>query len=237
MAAGDELTEGFADLSKLLLGQETLETTCSRVETLAQQLISNADLVEILLVDNGGFTPAPTRTDGRPVVAASRFARTPWDEAIRRNEPIRVANVCDDGAWPEFSAAVRAAGMVSFAVFPLVAGDAPIGVLAAYSSGEGGFDDSEEVALLCMAQAAATIANAQTYAKCVTLTEQLRDALESRGVIERAKGMIMARWDCSEDAAFDVLRKESQHTNRKLRDVAVDVVRRRDTFREAPSAE
>jgi AmiR/NasT family two-component response regulator len=53
---------------------------------------------------------------------------------------------------------------------------------------------------------------------------QLREALESRELIGQAKGILMARERCSADAAFDILREVSQRTNRKLREVAQDVV-------------
>ena len=52
----------------------------------------------------------------------------------------------------------------------------------------------------------------------------LRTALESRDAIEQAKGIIMATSGCDPDTAFDMLRQQSQHENRKLRDVAVELV-------------
>jgi hypothetical protein len=52
----------------------------------------------------------------------------------------------------------------------------------------------------------------------------LRQAMESRAVIEQAKGIIMGATGCDADAAFGVLSKQSQYTNRKLRDVAEELV-------------
>ncbi|WIX82836.1 ANTAR domain-containing protein [Amycolatopsis carbonis] len=49
---------------------------------------------------------------------------------------------------------------------------------------------------------------------------QLRDALQTRGVIEQAKGVLMAQRRCGPQEAFDVLVTLSQDTNVKLRDVA-----------------
>jgi hypothetical protein len=59
------------------------------------------------------------------------------------------------------------------------------------------------------------------------LTEEvsgLRQAIASRAVIEQAKGVLMARTGVDPDAAFDLLRTQSQHENRKLREVAHDLV-------------
>ena len=54
--------------------------------------------------------------------------------------------------------------------------------------------------------------------------EELRAALESRATIEQAKGIVMATMHCTPDEAFDLLRQQSQHENRKLRDIARDLV-------------
>ncbi len=51
--------------------------------------------------------------------------------------------------------------------------------------------------------------------------------MRTRAVIEQAKGMVMVRLEVDEDAAFEYLRTLSNTTNRKLTDVAADVVRTR----------
>lgn len=53
---------------------------------------------------------------------------------------------------------------------------------------------------------------------------QLREALEGRSVIERAKGMLMILHDCDEEAAFHMLVALSQRHKRKVRDVALELV-------------
>lgn len=54
--------------------------------------------------------------------------------------------------------------------------------------------------------------------------DQLTEALQSREVIAQAKGIIMAKESCDAEEAFAVLRRISQHTHRKLRDVAAEIV-------------
>jgi hypothetical protein len=53
--------------------------------------------------------------------------------------------------------------------------------------------------------------------------EQLREGMNSRAVIERAKGILMQTNDLSESESFDLLNEMSQRRHRKLRDVAADV--------------
>lgn len=55
---------------------------------------------------------------------------------------------------------------------------------------------------------------------------QLEHALRSRSVIDQAIGVLMAQEKCTAEAAFDLLRRHSQNSNRKLRDVAADVITR-----------
>jgi GAF domain-containing protein len=108
---------------------------------------------------------------------------------------------------------------------PLVASDRPLGALNLYSrTAEGYSDADEETAVLFSEQAAVACANAEVYWRTYALTEHLREALESRDVIGQAKGILMARRGCTPDAAFEALRKVSQHRNIKLRQIAEQVV-------------
>lgn len=54
----------------------------------------------------------------------------------------------------------------------------------------------------------------------------LRCAVESRDLIGQAKGLVMAKTGCSSEDAFDLLRAQSQHENRKLTDIAAELVER-----------
>jgi hypothetical protein len=55
-------------------------------------------------------------------------------------------------------------------------------------------------------------------------TEQLKEALERRSVIDVARGVLMATWSCTEEEAWELLVRVSQHSNTKLHDVAEAVV-------------
>jgi AmiR/NasT family two-component response regulator len=72
--------------------------------------------------------------------------------------------------------------------------------------------------------AAVAVANITSYANAVNEATNLRTALESRAVIEQAKGIIMTRDPCTEAEAFEILRRISQQRNVKLRDLAQTLV-------------
>lgn len=61
--------------------------------------------------------------------------------------------------------------------------------------------------------------------ECQEEVDQLRDALDTRPVIDQAKGMLIAQHGCSAEEAFRMLSSASQRENRKLRDVAAAMVR------------
>jgi hypothetical protein len=68
------------------------------------------------------------------------------------------------------------------------------------------------------------LALADSHANLVTEVSGLRRAMESRAIIEQAKGMVMADRRCTADEAFDVLRRLSMDTNVRLADVAATIV-------------
>jgi AmiR/NasT family two-component response regulator len=74
------------------------------------------------------------------------------------------------------------------------------------------------------AYAAVALANAHLYDTTATLAQHMQAAMQHRAVIEQAKGILIAGRGCSPEEAFTILRKLSQDTNRKLRDVAAALV-------------
>lgn len=61
--------------------------------------------------------------------------------------------------------------------------------------------------------------------------EETKDALESRKIIEKAKGIVMERTQLKEDDAMKFLQKKSRNSNKKLVDVAKDIIEADKAFR------
>jgi len=112
---------------------------------------------------------------------------------------------------------------------PLVVGDESVGALNLYSRTPSGFTEEDESTGSTLASTAAIVlVNASAYWQAADLSDQLAQAMQSRAVIEQAKGILMARSPhMGADEAFDVLRKASQRENVKLRDIAQRIVDRR----------
>lgn len=76
------------------------------------------------------------------------------------------------------------------------------------------------------AQASGTLQLARRMVKDNQLLAQVDEALDSRSVIDQALGIIMGQQRCTASAAFDLLRRESQNNQRRIRDIATDLVTR-----------
>jgi hypothetical protein len=131
--------------------------------------------------------------------------------------------------------AILEQGISSSLSLPLLALDEAVGALNLYSRDHAGFASSEAVGEVFAARAAVTMANAAAYYRATELVGHLSLALDHRDVIAQAKGILMAKEGVSSDEAFDILRRASQRANRKLYDIATEIIGRHTPG--APSAE
>jgi GAF domain-containing protein len=153
--------------------------------------------------------------------------RGPCLEAFRTMAVVKVDDVRLDERFPEFAASALEHGLRSSLSVPLIAHGEGIGAVNLYTAEAGHFrDDDVEHAEEYAGQAAIALANAQAYWEQASLAQNLAKALESRSVIDQAKGVIIATAGVDADDAFDLLRQQSQAENRKLREVAAEIVER-----------
>ena len=68
--------------------------------------------------------------------------------------------------------------------------------------------------------------DAEKLRMALTEVEQLKGALATRDVIGQAKGILVATLQCSTDKAFALLAHQSQHENRKISEIAAEIVAR-----------
>jgi len=223
----DGLDTALRSLSRLLLAEETLDETLGRVAGLACRTLDASDMASVTMINAGRpSTPVPTEALARELDTVQyRADHGPCLEAYSVRGVVRGTIPDCRSRWPQFTDAATQAGVRSVLAVPLTVGDRPVGALNLYSKKADSFDENDEqTAVLFSQQAAVACANAEVYWRTHTLTEHLREALESRDVIGQAKGILMARRGCTPDAAFEALRRVSQHRNVKLREIAEQVV-------------
>ena len=115
-------------------------------------------------------------------------------EAFTTDQVVVVADLRTTHRWPPYTRRAIELGLLSVIGVPLNAWGQTIGVLNVYreTAGEWTVDDVEACEILA-AMGAGYIINATQLTAQRTLAENLQAALESRGIIERAKGILMAR--------------------------------------------
>lgn len=139
----------------------------------------------------------------------------------------RIESTADETRWRDFCRTAADHGIASTLSLPIVAREEPLAALNLYSRTTAAFDQDAAVRLDPFTdQAAIALANAQAYWDAHDLSENLKQALQSRATIDYAIGMIMSAGGRTPDQAFDVLVKASQRENRKVRDIAAEMVER-----------
>jgi GAF domain-containing protein len=229
VAYADHLSEGLADLSRLLVNEEPLEDTLLRVAHLACRNLGGADVAGLTLLRDGKTATAVFTDPTSPEIdtAQYRTGRGPCLDALREQRVFRIPSTRDDERWPAFSTAAYEHGIQSTISFPLRVRGNGIGALNMYSKEPSAFShEDEQLGMPFAEQASVALANAQLYDSAYRMTQQLQEALTSRAVIDQAKGIVMARNGLGADDAFSILRRTSQDQNRKLRDVAEEMVDR-----------
>jgi GAF domain-containing protein len=151
----------------------------------------------------------------------------PCLDAWRHQKVFRDDSTAEDKQWPAFSQAALEHGMQCTISFPLGVRGHGIGALNLYAKEPDAFpEEIEQTGMMFAEQASVALANAQLYDSAYRLTQQLQEALTSRAVIDQAKGIVMARNGVGADEAFQILRATSQRENRKLREIAQELVNR-----------
>jgi len=135
--------------------------------------------------------------------------------------------------WPEFAPRATAVGFLSVHAFPLRLRNKVIGALGVFGTNLGDLDETDVQIVQALADVAAiALLQERTIRRSEVLTEQLQGALNSRIVIEQAKGATAQAHDVSVDEAFELIRSYARRTNQRLGDVSRQVVTDRAVLRD-----
>jgi GAF domain-containing protein len=221
-----QLAERIADLARLLLDDEGTDVPLQQLTDLAMILIPGSAAAGVVAATDSTWVYTASRTDVAGLHRQQLQAGTgPLAETIRYGEARRIDDTEQEQRWPEACREIAAAGLGSCLILPLRTDRKPGGALAVYGREPEAFTGSgHDIALLFAAQGGVAISNATAYRNCRQLVVNLQAALESRAVIEQAKGILVAEHGCEPEAAFKELSRISQTTNRKVRDISADLV-------------
>ncbi len=221
----DKLAAVFADIARHLQAQDSPEKVRERVTRAAVDTVEGCDHAAISVVRrHGGIETVAATDDVAPRVDAIQYevGQGPCLDAITEHEVYLIDDLAADERWPPFShRAAQETGVRSMLSFRLFVEKDTIGALNLYSRRPDAFDEhARAVGTVLAAHAAIAVQGAQQRERA----EQLDRALESNREIGMAMGVLMAQGRMTQQEAFTVLRRASQHLNRRLHDVAVELV-------------
>lgn len=149
----------------------------------------------------------------------------PCLEAMHTGTRIDVPDMVEETRWGDYSAHALVSGIHSAVSLPLVVNDNTIGALNLFSPAPGAFAEADvQRALAFTRQAATALTILLRQANNRVLDDQLRDAIATRAVIDQALGMLMVTRKINSTTAFDALRHASQTTNRKISEIAAELI-------------
>jgi GAF domain-containing protein len=217
----------FAELSKIVHGAEPLNVTLERIAVLARATMPEVDEVSMTLLEDG---KAKTAVFTGPL--AIQLDECQYDtgfgpclDASVSGQTIVVDTSDTDGAYPDFAEAARRCGVTHSVSVGLPVPERLVGAMNLYASTDQPLEgETVTVAETFAGYAAVAMANAALYTSTAELVKQLHTAMQTRAVIEQAKGILMAKHRYSGERAFRDLARASQHSNGKLRDIAQGIV-------------
>jgi GAF domain-containing protein len=188
--------------------------------------------VQLLDVSAAGLLLADQRGELRVVAASSEAARLlelfqlqndqgPCLDCYRTSQPVAAANLAAERRWPRFRPAARQAGFAAVQALPMRLREQVIGALNLFRADAGAFTPAEVRVGQALADVATiSLLHERSMRRSDTLNEQLQTALNSRVVIEQAKGKLAERLGVDMDQAFRLLREYARSRNLRLSDLA-----------------
>jgi transcriptional regulator with GAF, ATPase, and Fis domain len=225
------VTDAFVSLaSSLAGGQDVVEL----LSGLAQDTTLLLDVAStgILLADQRGvlhLVAASSETTRSLELFQLQRDQGPCLDCYRSGVPVTVADLRDERArWPAFVPAAAEAGFRSVHALPMRLRDTVLGTVGLFGTSTGALgEDDLRLGQALAYVAAVAVVQERAAADGVLVSAQLQRALDSRVVLEQAKGVLAQRAGLDMDQAFAALRRYARDHNLRLTDVATAVVTRR----------
>ncbi len=196
-----------------------------------------ASCVDVLEVGDAGIMLVAPEGDLRVMASSSEAMRVlelyelqaqegPCLDCFRSGQPVVNEDLATvNGRWPRFAAAALAAGYQSVHAVPMRLRGSVIGALTMFRTEPGEMRPADVEAAQALADVATiTILQYRAALEVQAVNDQLNRALNSRIVIEQAKGMVAERRGCTMEQAFALLRRHARNNNLRLAEVAQGVI-------------
>jgi PAS domain S-box-containing protein len=190
-----------------------------------------ADGVGLMLADRQGalrWVTATNQAEQAFEQAERDLGEGPCIDAYTGGRVIWTADLRSDPRWPRLGPAARTNQIRGVLSAPVVLDDRPIGTCNALTSTARGWTEADAGAVSAFATVLGRLIGSITDARDkAELTAQLQYALNSRVLVEQAKGVLMEREGVDAERALELLRRRARSSERKLVDVARELLARR----------
>lgn len=223
-----DVRHALAELGKLRFGEMRVEDAMQQIVQMTHTIF-NVDGAGLMLADAEHHLRNAAVSDerlGHLEELQIRHQEGPCISAFDEKELVGTQDLAEDTRWPAFSEAAVASGLCAVLASPLPYNQDAVGVVAVLSQDRHPWSAAEELALLAFTDLAALlIATMMQGQEQSQLSAQLQDALNSRAVIEQAKGVLIGQQGLSARAAYEQLRAQARAQRRKLAAVSAEIVR------------
>ncbi|TDW22865.1 GAF and ANTAR domain-containing protein [Kribbella kalugense] len=231
IASDRRVREVFIELSDTLVDDFDIIEFLDRLAAHCSELLG-VSACGILLADHHGALNlvAASSEEARMVeLTQVQNSEGPCMDAFRTGHPVQVADLREARIrWPRFTGAAVDAGYLSVQALPMRLRSTVLGAVNLFSQSTGQLDTDTITLGQALADAATIgIVHQRALARQEIVTEQLQTALNSRILIEQAKGFLSHSIDIGVDEAFALMRSYARANNRRLTDVADDIVQAR----------
>lgn len=223
----DRLGDSLERLREARAADTDLTTTLRRVVDALRELFE-ADGAGLMLVDDGQLLHYVAATDGRSGAleqAQSETGEGPCIDSLVHARVVHAGDLDREERWPRFRAAVAGLGVGAICGVPIHAGGSAVGSLNLYSDQARQWTPQDLEAIAAHGAVVEEVIGAALLARDQSVVAlQLQHALDSRVVIERAVGILMARNGIDAVGAFALLRSRARADRRKVADLAEELV-------------
>lgn len=228
MISVTDLSEFFVEVADALVDDYDLMEFLNNLTEKAAE-VSGAGAVGLVLSDHRArvrFMAASNESGKVLELFQIQNDEGPCLDCVQTGTPIVNADLAHAGdRWPIFAPRALAAGFQSVHAFPMRLRDKIIGALNLFGTTDSRFEPDEVRVVQALADVATiAILHERNLSQAEALTEQLQGALNSRIVIEQAKGALAHAEAISTSEAFDVMRARARSTRTGLVDVAREVL-------------
>lgn len=221
MTLGQDPIDIFAEVARSLAKQESLDAIFQCIVDMALPTVPGAAFAGVAVVKAQKTVETVAATDEtcrRVDRVQYETGEGPCLDAIWEQETVKINDLDATDRWPRFSRHAVELGIRSVLAFRLFLEEDRMGALNLYARNPESFtDESVHLGQVFAAHAAVAWEHAKE-------ADGLQAAMATRALIGQAQGILMAQRKITADAAFALLRTESQRRNIKLRVIAQQVV-------------